>query len=122
MNPSYQNQSNGLLAQKFLVVLPTVFVLGIAYGAKVGLSAITPPDVGVVLRAFEEMRENETVVIGAGLHHQILFAADTTVGQLLVTFRARNTSDRRKRAAVGTAHVILFLNTYNQDLQSLYPH
>jgi hypothetical protein len=54
--------------------------------------------------AFKEMGKKQILEVGAGFEGQVLFAAGTAVGQLLIAFRAGKARDRRERAAVGTAH------------------
>ena len=50
------------------------------------------------------MGKEQILVVCADFECVILFPADTTVGQLLVVFRASKTRNRREGAAVGTAN------------------
>lgn len=93
-----------LLAKHFLVPLAKVAVTRITHPPEVALRAVAAPAVGVVPMTFERMREQQVFVIGAGLEDEVLFAADTTMGELLVALGASKPSNRRERAAVGTAH------------------
>jgi len=79
-------------------------VARITRAAVVGLLAVASPAPVVVPGAFEKMGKEKTLEFDAGFQRVILFPADTAVGQLLVAFRASKTRNRRKRAAVGTAH------------------
>jgi len=99
-----QGWGTRLLAQDFLVVFPVVFLWRVAKVAEEALRAIATPVVGVVPVAFEEVGKKQVVVIGAGFDGQVLFAANSAVGQLLVAFRACKARDRRVGTAVGTAH------------------
>ena len=98
-------RAGGLLfAQNFSVVLLAVVVLGISHGTEVALSAVASPAVVVVPGAFKAMGKEQIAKVGANFQGKVLFTAETTVGQALVVFRAGSARDRRKRAAVGTAH------------------
>ena len=68
------------------------------------MSAVASPVVGVIPMTFKAMGNEQILVVGAGFECVILLSADTTVGHLLVDFRASKARDRRKGAAVGTAH------------------
>ena len=50
------------------------------------------------------MRKKQILKIETSLDREVLFAANAAVGQLLVALRARSASNRRIRAAEGTAH------------------
>jgi len=81
-----------------------VLVAGVVRAGVERLRAIAAPDPGIVPGALKAMGKKEVFEIGAGFQREILLAADTAVGQLLVALRVSKARDRRIGAAVGTAH------------------
>ena len=71
-----------------MVELPVVCLWRIAIVADVALRIVACPVIGVVPVAFEAVRNDESIVVEADLDGEVLFAADTAAGELLIAFAA----------------------------------